>query len=58
MSNNNWQQVETIIDEVLDLPPDERLVFIEEKCAHNPQLKGEVTQFLDSIIDSEGWLED
>lgn len=56
MEDLNWQQVETIIDQVLDLPPEERDPFIEKKC-NDFALRREVTQLLESIIESEGWLE-
>lgn len=58
MSDINWEKIETIIDQALDLPEEERQPFIEQKCGDNPQLKSEVTLLLESIFDSEGWLED
>ncbi|MDZ7807279.1 MAG: protein kinase [Gracilimonas sp.] len=57
MSNTNWQQIETILDQALDLPKGQRQKFIETECKGKPELKGEVTQLLESIFDSEGWLE-
>lgn len=57
MSNYSWQQVETIIDQVLELPEEKRQSFIEEQCQDNQELKGEITQLLESIADSEGWLD-
>lgn len=57
MGQNNWQQIEQIIDRALDLPKDKRKEFIDTHCEGKPELKGEVTQLLESIFDSEGWLE-
>jgi len=57
MSHNNWDQIEQIIDQALDLPEEERKEFIDTHCEGKPKLKGEVTQLLESIFDSEGWLE-
>ena len=57
MSHNNWEQIEQIIDHALDLPEEERRKFIDTRCEGKPQLKGEVTKLLESIFDSEGWLE-
>ncbi|TYP95305.1 serine/threonine protein kinase [Fodinibius salinus] len=57
MSDNNWQKVETIVDQALELPEGKRETFVQERCEGNPKLKGEVTQLLESIFDSEGWLE-
>lgn len=58
MGEINWQQVETIVDEVLDLSPEQRYSYIQEKCGHDQQLKNEVTQLIESIFDSEGWLKE
>ena len=57
MGQNNWQQIEQIIDRALDLPKDKRKEFIDTYCKGKPELKGEVTQLLESICDSEGWVE-
>jgi serine/threonine-protein kinase len=57
MNNVDWQKIETIIDQVLELPEAKRAKFIEEKCGHNLQLKSEVMLLLESIFDSEGWLD-
>ncbi len=58
MGNINWNKVETIVDQVLDLPQSERVEHIQEVCAGNDALEGEVTRLLNSIFDSEGWLDD
>jgi serine/threonine-protein kinase len=58
MSDLNWNEVEAIIDRAMDLPEGERKLFIKEQCGDNLKLKGEVTLLLESIFDSEGWLED
>ncbi|WP_138429525.1 serine/threonine-protein kinase [Fodinibius saliphilus] len=57
MSELDWQEVETIIDEVLDLPQDQHPAFIQKRCKNNKTLKIEVTQLLNSIFESEGWLD-
>ncbi|NBC65960.1 MAG: tetratricopeptide repeat protein [Bacteroidetes bacterium] len=58
MDDLNWNKVETIIDELLQLPEDQHATYIKEKCGDNEKLKGEVTDFLESIYESEGWLEE
>lgn len=58
MDNSSWEKVETIVDRALELPANERERYISEKCGKNKQLKGEVTQLLESIFNSEGWLDD
>lgn len=58
MNNSDWKKITTIVDRVLELPADERETYIKYECGDNPELKGEVTKFLESIYESEGWLED
>ncbi|WP_234572231.1 serine/threonine-protein kinase [Rhodohalobacter sp. 614A] len=58
MNTSNWKRVETIVDQVLEMPESERKTFIDSKCGDDAELKGEVTQFLQSIYESEGWLEE
>ncbi|MEL7833406.1 serine/threonine-protein kinase [Fodinibius sp. Rm-B-1B1-1] len=58
MGNQDWEKIETIIDQVLDLPREEQQRFVEKQCSDDPELMGRVTQLLKSIFDSEGWLEE
>lgn len=58
MVEKNWEKIETIIDRALELPKSQRDTFISEQCEGNKQLKSEVTLLLESIFNSEGWLED
>ncbi|MBD3615194.1 MAG: serine/threonine protein kinase [Gracilimonas sp.] len=58
MSESKWKKIEYIIDHVLDLKKKDRNSFIEQTCGDDPNLKNEVYQLLESISDSEGWLED
>lgn len=57
MEHTNWDKIETIIDEALKLPASRRETYIEQECGDNPVLKSEVTLMLESIFQSEGWLE-
>lgn len=57
MSRADWENVEHIIDKALELPAEQRKTFIEKRCGKNDALKREVTELLDSIFESEGWLE-
>ncbi|MDZ7719306.1 MAG: serine/threonine-protein kinase [Balneolaceae bacterium] len=57
MDKLKWEEVETIVDDVLQLPEDQRQTFIEERCKDDNKLKCEVTELLESITESEGWLE-
>ncbi|WP_372636502.1 tetratricopeptide repeat protein [Fodinibius sp.] len=58
MGEENWEKIETIIDRVLELPKSQRDIFINEQCKGDKELKSEVTMLLESIFDSEGWLDD
>ena len=58
MSTTDWNRVERIIDQVLDLPRDQWDSFIEQKIGDDRQLKTEVKQMLEAILCSEGWLEE
>lgn len=57
MAELDWQQVETIIDRALELPEHKRSDFIDRQCIDNISLKSEVTLLLESIFESEGWLD-
>ncbi|WP_445664881.1 protein kinase domain-containing protein [Fodinibius sp. AD559] len=58
MGDLRWEKVEQIVDEILDLPAEQRQAYIEKTCGHDQNLKSEVTQLIESIFDSEGWLTD
>ncbi|MDZ7805720.1 MAG: serine/threonine-protein kinase [Gracilimonas sp.] len=56
MGEFRWNKIEDIIDQVLDLPKEQRLPYLEKTCT-DEGLKAEVLEMLQSISDSEGWLE-
>ena len=45
---NNWERIEQIFDEAVELPPAERPVFLEEACQGDPILRAEVESLLDA----------
>jgi len=57
MEKKDWNKIEKIIDEALRLPESKRYVYIAQQCKGDEALKSEVTLLLESIIASEGWLE-
>jgi serine/threonine-protein kinase len=57
MDKNRWQQIENIVDTALTLSEEKRTEYIEEKCAGDAELKSSVTELLESIEASEGYLE-
>jgi serine/threonine-protein kinase len=58
MGKGDWEKVETIVDEVLELPREDWFEYVEKQCEASQEVKSEVTKLLQSIADSEGWLED
>lgn len=56
--NSDWNTIKTIVDQVLELPEDERERYIDSECGNNQELRSEITAFLHSIYESEGWLEE
>lgn len=58
MGDLNWEKVETIIDEILQLPEDQQETYIEKRCSDDEQTMTEVIDLLHAIRESEGWLED
>lgn len=58
MGNVDWNTVETIVDKALELPKEDWFDFIAEECEASEEVKSEVSRLLQSIADSEGWLED
>ena len=50
---NNWEQLSSIIDRVLDLDSEERLPFVEQIYGDQPELKAIMIRFLKSIEPSE-----
>lgn len=57
MGNYDWEKVETIIDQVLELPVEQHEAYLNKKCVGDKKLKRNITQLLNAIFDSEGWLE-
>lgn len=58
MSKIDWNDIEPILDQILDLPKEERISFVEQTYSNQPELKSKIYEYLHSIIESEGWLED
>lgn len=58
MSKIDWNDIEPILDLVLDLPKEERRSYIEQTYRYQPELKSQIYEYLRSITESEGWLED
>ncbi len=47
MTPERWQQIKTILDEVLELPPAQRRAFLDRACEEDPSLRQEVEEYLE-----------
>lgn len=54
----DWNIIESIVDQAINLPPEERESFIRKNCGDSEQLYKAVKNMLDSIQHSEGWMDD
>ncbi len=54
---NNWDNIKTIFREVIELSPDERKAFLDEKCKDDPELRKEIESLIESDLNGEDFLE-
>ncbi|MFW6157600.1 MAG: protein kinase domain-containing protein, partial [Balneolaceae bacterium] len=57
LTREEWEQVEQIVDEAMTLDHDRRNRYVRQQCAGDKQLYSRVTEMLESIELSEGFLE-
>jgi serine/threonine protein kinase len=57
MSPERWQQVKELLDEALQREPQERERFLDEACAGDDELRGEVSTLLVSFNSGESFME-
>ncbi len=43
---DQWRRIEPLLDEALDLPPEERSAFLDSACADDPDLRADVEALL------------
>ncbi len=48
LNPERWQQIESILDQALDRPPDQRMSFLNEVCSDDPQLLEQVKTALEA----------
>ena len=53
-----WSQISALLDEVMDLPADERTAYLEDACADDPALRREVESFLEAEANAPNFLND
>jgi serine/threonine protein kinase len=57
MTLEQWQKVEAVLQEALDLPKDERVSFLDEACAGDEQLRDEATSLVNAYDDAGDFIE-
>ena len=57
MDSAQWRRLQPILDEVLDLPDDERRVRLDRACAGDPDLRAQVEALLDADAETAGALD-
>ncbi|HVR98127.1 MAG TPA: hypothetical protein VMW27_16030, partial [Thermoanaerobaculia bacterium] len=46
MDPERWRRIESLLDQMLDLPPAERSALLDTACAGDPDLRAEVEALL------------
>ncbi|MGI9176223.1 MAG: serine/threonine protein kinase, partial [Rhodothermales bacterium] len=57
MSPEHWQRIDRLFDEALDLPPDERMAFLDGACDGDEALREEVEALLTACENATGFLD-
>ena len=58
MDKQQWKRISQIFDVALSLPKEHRTTYIRELCADDQELQKEIDQLLESLVESEGMLDD
>src|SRR5690606_15001487 len=53
----HWQQVERVLDQALELPPEAQAAYLDAACAGAPELRREVEALLAAMGDEATFLE-
>src|SRR5688572_7908725 len=56
-SVERWRQIESVLDDALDLPPQQRVAFLDQRCARDADLRENVHQLLRACDSSADFLE-
>ena len=57
MKVNQWRQIEEILDDALELEPEERALLLDRVCADDAELRLEVESLLAQQAPSEKFIE-
>ena len=58
MTPDQWQQIESVLQQTLDLPTDERRVFLADVCARDEQIGREVSSLVAAHDESHDFIEE
>jgi hypothetical protein len=48
MSPERWQQIKTLLEEALEIPPGQRTAFLDRVCANDAEMRNELESLLSS----------
>jgi hypothetical protein len=51
MSPERWQQIKTLLEKALEIPPGQRTAFLDRVCAHDAEMRNELESLLSSNDD-------
>src|SRR4030095_12772001 len=52
-----WRRMQPLLDQVLDLPPEQRRAWLDEACAGDPDLRADVEEILRADAEEGGLLD-
>src|SRR5690348_7250563 len=58
MTADRWKQIETLFEQALDFPTNERATFLQQACNGDDELKREVESLLDSHSKAGPFIDD
>lgn len=57
ISDTDWEQIDALLDEALDRPPEEWAAFLDRECGDRPALRAEVEALLAAEAEAPSFLE-
>ncbi|MGH9883055.1 MAG: protein kinase domain-containing protein, partial [Pyrinomonadaceae bacterium] len=58
MNQERWQQVEIVLQEALDLPPEDRAAYLDEACVGDDELRREAASLINAHDQAGDFIED
>ena len=57
LSDTDWNEIDALLDEALDRPPEDWTTFLDQACGDRPALRAEVESLLAAEVDAPDFLE-